>query len=506
MGIGLSNIFQSGMLLQREKPIEVWGYGKVGERIQVKLQGKSVETYVKQDRKWSLQIPALKTSCSETMVVQGETEQIQIEDIAVGEVFVAAGQSNMEFWMRYEEHYQEAVLSCENANIRFFDMPKLAYDGQEKDFDYHNVGIWRKASKVNLEYFSAAGYYFARKLQADMSVPVGIIGCNWGGTRSLAWMMSEHARKIQKEQTMDFEKKMKGQSYKEFCHTAGKNPMNDTGNSVWNPFNEFILPATPSPSEIHAFLAQDENIGENVEIAKPQNAPGSLYQNMVKKLAPYTVRGILWYQGESEDEIDGTQKNYKIALDAIKEDWRKAWKDFELPFFVVQLPGFYSWFGCICKEFPVIRKCQQESVDEDTNAYLCSISDAGEEFDIHPKDKAVVGTRLALLAEKHLFKKNIIADPPRLNSCKKEKDKIILSFMNAEGGLFVNGDSIHALKVFDGEMEAEYHFVVSNEKIILTLPEDKMGELIVKFACDVWYRVNLYNRAGIPAIPFEVRC
>ncbi len=506
MGIELSNIFRPGMLLQREKPVRVWGHGETGERIQVRLQGKSAETYVQPDHKWSLQIPALRASCSETMVIQGETEQIRIEDIAVGEVFVAAGQSNMEFWMRYEKHYQETVVSCENADIRFFDMPKLAYDGQEKDFDYHNVGIWRKASKEDLDYFSAAGYYFARKLQADLSVPVGMIGCNWGGTRSLAWMKDEHARKIQKEQMIDFEKKMKAQSYEEFCHTAGKNLMNDTGNSSWNPFNEFILPATPSLPEIHTFLTQDGNAGGNVEMAKPQDAPGSLYQYMVKKLAPYTVRGVLWYQGESEDEIDGAQKNYKRALDAIKEDWRNAWEDLELPFFVVQLPGFYSWFGCTCKGFPVIRKCQQESVDEDVNAYLCSISDAGEEFDIHPKDKAIVGVRLALLAEKHLFKMNIIADPPRLSNCRREEDKIILSFKNAEGGLYLDGDNINALKVFDGEAEVEYQFVVSDEKIILGLSEDKMSELTVKFACDVWYRVNLYNRAGIPAIPFEIHC
>lgn len=499
----LDRIFHTGMILQREIPVCVWGIGEPKEKVQVMIQGKHAETCVQSDHKWRVSIPALEASCCETMIVQGEKETIEIRDIAVGEIFVAAGQSNMEFWMRYEKHYQAMLLSCANDNIRFYDMPKLAYDEQEHDFDYHNVGIWRKVSKENLEYFSAAGYYFAKKLEEDLSVPIGIIGCNWGGTRSLTWMNEGHARRIQKEQTEEFEQKLKGQSYEEFCRTAGNYPVNDTGNSVWQPFNDFILPKTPSEVEIRAFLEQDGS-GAAMETARPQDAPGALYQHMVMKLAPYTIRGVLWYQGESDDEINGTQKNYRAALDAIKEDWRAAWDDPDLPFFVVQLPGFYSWFGCICQDFPTIRECQQQSVDEDKNAWLCSISDAGEKFDIHPKDKTVVGKRLALLAEKYLFGKNMIADAPRLKDVRRKEYNIILSFENADGGLVVDGDQINALKVAAGEKEINYRFTVSDETIILKLSQVTDRKIRIKFARDTWYRVNLYNQAGIPAIPFEV--
>lgn len=502
----LAKIFHTGMVLQREMPVCVWGLGEPEEKIQVMIQGKCVETYVKTDYKWSVHIPALEASYCESMIVQGEKEEIEIKDIAVGEIFVAAGQSNMEFWMRYEKHYQEMLLYCENSHIRFYDMPKLSYAGQEEDFDYHNVGIWRKASKENLEYFSSAGYYFAKKLEEDLSVPVGIIGCNWGGTKSLAWMKEEHARKIQKEQTEDFERKLKGQSYEEFCQAAGANPANDTGNSIWNPFNDFILPKTPSEKEICAFFGREGGLDGNMEMAKPQDAPGALYQHMVRQLAPYTIRGVLWYQGESDDEINGTQKNYKDALDTIKEDWRDAWDNPALPFFVVQLPGFYSWFGCTCQGFPTIRECQQKSVDEDSNAYLCSISDAGEKFDIHPKDKTLVGKRLALLAEKYVFGKNIIADPPRLRGARREKCSIVLSFENADGGLVVDGDKMNALEVVTGEEEINYTLTVSGERIILKMSQATDRKITIKFARDPWYQVNLYNQAGIPAIPFEVIC
>lgn len=502
----LAKIFQPGMMLQREMPVCICGMGEPEEKIQITIQGKHAETRVQIDHKWRVYIPPLEVSHGETMIVQSETERIEIGDITVGEIFVAAGQSNMEFWMRYEKHYPEMLSFCENPNIRFYDMPKISYPGQEKDFDYHNVGIWRKASKDHLEYFSSAGYYFAKKLEEDLSVPVGIIGCNWGGTRSLAWMREAHAREIQKAQTEDFEKKLKGQSYSEFCRTAGNNPANDTGNNTWNPFNDFILPKTPSEEEILAFLKQDKSPDTNMEAAKPQDAPGALYRHMVRKLAPYTVRGILWYQGESDDEIDGTQRNYKQALDTIKEDWRYAWNNPGLPFFVVQLPGFYSWFGCICKDFPTIRECQQKSVDEDRNAYLCSISDGGEKFDIHPKDKTLVGERLALLAEKHLFGKDIMADPPGLKAVSRRNNTILLAFKNADGGLVVDGEKLNALEVDVDGKTVNYTFSLSDDTIVLKPDHITGGRIRIKFARDTWYRVNLYNRAGIPAIPFEVSC
>lgn len=509
MAVELAKIFQPGMLLQREMPVKIWGTGTPGEKIQITIQGKCADTVASADGAWDVTIQPLETSFHENMTVQGESNHIVIDDIAVGEVFVAAGQSNMEFWMRYEKHYQDMLPSCENENIRFYDIPKIAYDGQEDDFDYHNVGIWRKAGVKDLEYFSSIGYYFSRKLEDELSFPVGIIGCNWGGTRSLTWMKEEHARELQKEQTADFERQLNGQSYEEFCRTAGKNPVNDTGNSTWNPFNEFMLPRTPSAEEIAAFFGGDMNGEPPVEPAHPQDAPGALYQHMVLKAAPYTIRGVLWYQGESDDGINGSrdiQKKYKDALDCIKADWRDAWHQPDLPFFVVQLPGYYSWFGFGNVDYATIRECQKDSVDGDENAYLCSISDAGEEFDIHPKNKKVVGERLALLAEKYLYGMDILADAPRLKAATRENSRIVLSFENAEGGLSVDGDQVNALVVTDGDKEIAYTAEVSGEELILNLHGDILDSIKIKFARDSWYLVNLYNQAGIPAIPFETSC
>ena len=496
----LSNLFQSGMILQRDKPVIIWGFANPESSIFLSVQGQRLEVTSDERGEWIAELKPLSTSVSETMVIQSETDRIELTDIVVGEVFVAAGQSNMEFWMRYERHYPEIRSSCLNPMIRFYDMPKLSFPGQEKKFNYSRVGLWRKATPEDLEFFSSVGYYFARKLAEDFSIPIGIIGCNFGGTMSLAWMKEEHARQIQPEQTAAFERKLNGKSLEAFYEAAMEDPGNDTGNSNWSAFNDFILPRTPSMEEIEAFLGDTAltDIWPH-----PQDAPGALYEHMVKKLAPFTARAVLWYQGESDDAIEGTQHHYHAALNAIKEDWREAWGDEHLPFFIVQLPGFRSWFVCECRGFPVIRECQRLSAAQDPAAYLCSISDSGEEYDIHPKDKLVVGIRLALLAERHLFGASVEADPPECISVQMEGNRLTMCFDHVGKSLHLKGESLQALTVEDVAGTIPYKAEIFGNCLVLTLTGEAELPLQIRFAQTPWYCVNLYNEAGIPAIPFE---
>ena len=122
------------------------------------------------------------------MEIQGNRDRICLRDIAVGEIWIAGGQSNMEYYMRYEKHYQEEVEACENRYLRFYAVPQIIYDGQEQDFDYSQMKVWRKATKQDLEYFSGVGYYFQKEIMKKLNVPVGIVGCNWGGSNSSVWI------------------------------------------------------------------------------------------------------------------------------------------------------------------------------------------------------------------------------------------------------------------------------------------------------------------------------
>ena len=503
-----ASLFQEHMILQRGKIVPVWGEARPGERIEVSVQGKQSEAKADAEGRWTVRIGPLEAQESGTLEIRGEDEHITLQDVAVGDIFLAGGQSNMEFLMRYEKHFSAERAECENPAIRFFDVPEIAYDGQERDFDYGQVGIWRKADRENLDYFSAPAYYFAKALWRELGIPVGIVGLNWGGTRTSAWMREDHARAICPEQVADFEAKLKGKSFEELAAEAGKSLLNDRGYSTWDPFSEFIMAGTPGPEEIGAFFAKMGamiDLSNIAEFADPKMAPGILYEQMVKKTAPFGVKGVLWYQGESDDEVEGSAAHYAQSLQTLIADWRALWGE-ALPFFVVQLPGFRSWLAVVGRDYPLIRQAQQETADADENAFLCSISDLGQELDIHPKNKKDVGERLALLALRHLYGRDILADPPRPVSCERTGNHVLLRFANAGDVLSVRGETVNALELRAGKEKLPYRFAVSGD--CLELCAENAGErpITVSFAGGDWYRVNLYNSAGLPAIPFEIHC
>ena len=505
----IASVFQDRMMLQRDKSIPIWGTAEPGAEISVTVCGSTWTGTADAAGNWRIFFGPLAAGTGLELTAASGGERVVFNDVAIGEVFVAGGQSNMEFLMRYEKHFAEERQQCDNDAIRFYDVPEVAYPGQDKDFDYSKVGIWRKATPEDLDYFSAPGYYFAKRLYAELGVPVGIIGLNWGGTRTSSWMTEEHARTLCPEQVADFEARLNDRSYENLIQEAGQNPLNDHGYSVWDPFSEFIMPNTPGQEEIGAFfdrmMASGLDITRFADLPDPKFYPGTLYTNMVCRVAPFGVKGVFWYQGESDDEVDGSAAHYAASLSTLMADWRAAWQE-ELPFFIVQLPGFRSWLALVNKDYPLIRQAQQQVCDEDANAFLCSISDLGEELDIHPKNKRDVGDRLALLALDHLYGKAVEADAPVCRETVREGNKIILRFAHAGSGLTLRGEQISALSVLSNGTALPWTCNVSGDKLTLQLEQDCDGPVEIAFAQGDWYSVNLYNSAGIPAIPFLIRC
>lgn len=506
-----AKIFQDGMILQRGKRICVWGQSEPETTVTVEIQGQKESTIAKENGEWSVWISKLKASEDEVMHISTETEHLQYKDVAVGEVWVAGGQSNMEFWMRYEKHKEEAMKEMPKNRLRFYDVPEISYDGQIEEFDYSRQAIWRKATNEDLEYFSAVGYYFQKELESALDVPVAIIGCNWGGTVACAWMNPETVKKVGPEWIENYKERTATLDMEEYWKEQHGNPMNNRGNLFADAFTEFTLPITRSAADAQAFFAQmggegsfTEDISRYLSMLMPQSIPGSLYEHMVKTIAPYGIHGFLWYQGESDDDHPGMNVLYKDMLSGLISDWRALWKDDTLPFLIVQLPGFEKWMdNNRPNEYPIIRQCQQSVVDTVENTYLCSISDAGEQLDIHPKNKKVVGERLALLARKHVYDEEILADAPRMESVTCEKNVVTITWANAGEEIKVKGDVIECLHVFAGEEEKAYTFAIEGNKLILNVEQAEEEPLQVKFARTSWYQVNLYNSAGIPAIPFE---
>lgn len=497
-----AKIFQDGMILQREKPVAVWGIGEPGEKVQVEIQGKSAEAAIDESGKWELRLPPLEVSMEETLVIKTEKESITFHQVAVGEVWLAGGQSNMEFYMRYEKHMEEQRPVCENPRIRFFDVPEIAFDGQLEDFDYSRMGIWRSVTQEDIEYFSAVGYYFQKSIEKALDVPVGIVGCNWGGTTSSAWMSPETVEKVGKpwmdayrEQAAD----MDMESYWKRQHT---NVMNDKGNPFEDAFTEFFSPKTRTPEEVEQFFsAVGDEAGEFMNELQPKDIPGCLYEHMLKTIAPFTARGVLWYQGESDD-VPGRQELYTAMLTGLIADWRMLLRDGTLPFLIVQLPGWESWLDLVNFNYTQIRKCQQEVSETVDHVFLCSIADVGERYDIHPKDKKTVGERLALLARGHVYGEEILCDAPKAKSITRRDSQIRIAFEHADGGLEIKGEKLEALTIQQEGCPVDYKAYVDGEELVLEAEVKPDAKLQVMFAQDKWYQVNLYNKIGVPAVPF----
>ena len=517
MHLSLAPIFARGMILQRELPACVWGTAEPGTHVDVRIQGQTATTEADAVGQWRCTLAPLQASDAETLEVIAGDEHITLTDVAVGEVFVAAGQSNMEFWMRYDQDVDEYRPSCTNPRIRFYDQPKCSYPGQTEDFDYSKVGIWRTATPEDLDYFSAAGYYCARGLEMVLDVPVGIVGCNYGGTMSLAWMTPEHARVAQPEEAAAFDEKLQGLPYEKLLANGRLNAaVNDKGYATWPAWNEFFLPRTPTEEEGAAFMAalvqQDAPTADaplHPGLLTPtKEAPGALFTYMVKPLAGFAVRGVLWYQGESDDEIPGAQARHAEALRTIIADWREAWQRPDLPFLVVQLTGFGSWrgMGLEAHDYPTIRNCQQQVADEDERVWLCSIGDLGAKYDIHPKEKKPVGERLALLAMRHLLGMDVPADAPRCVGAERKGPWVILTFEHAGSGMVIAGAEVNALELLHDGKPIPFQAGTRGDRLVLAPQEPLSGSVEVRFAQDNWYRINLYNSAEIPALPFAISC
>ncbi len=492
-------IFSDKMVLQREKDIPVWGEASPRALIMVELDGTRVETTADLNGKWRAVLPPHGAGVGYTLrVVSGDAE-IAFQDVCVGEVWLAGGQSNMEYYLGFEKHIDEVLTGEMNPMIRFFDYPEVSYEGQLADYNYRNEGFWRGCTVEDLPYFSAVGYYFGENLQKSLGVPVGIIGCNWGGTPACAWMDTRYLMGTDGEVWVrEYEDAVRDLDVAAYQKTFRANPGNDRTNQLHDPFGVQVMKIGLSRER------QLELMKSMPEIPDPngpwyERRPGGLYETMLKKVHPYALRGAIWYQGESDD---AHPEEYATVFSQMIRCWRDLWQE-ELPFLFVQLAPFRQWLACNGTAYPQVRASQERVSKTVPNTWMASIGDVGMEWDIHPKDKKPVGERLALLARGHVYGQDILCDAPELRSAEKVDDRIEICFSHGEG-LHIAGNVLHAMVGVDsaGKEWELLHGEIKDGKLVLS---DCAGVKALRFARTDYYEVNLYNAAGIPAKPFEVK-
>ncbi len=523
-------IFQSHMILQREKPLKVWGTADPGRQVEICIQGQKAVCTAGETGNWCAQLAPLKASEQEQMGIRSGAEEILYTDIQVGDVWLAGGQSNMEFHMRYDADLQETLKTCEDDGLRFFDYPEVSYPGQIEEHDYlKNYGFWRKAAPDQLERFSAPAYYFARKIRKTAGVPVGIIGCNWGGTPACAWMSREHILAGGGKIFLDeYEEAMKDLDVEAYWAAFQANPMNDRSDQLADPIGDLMLFGC-TPEEFAAKLAE---MGIDISAMDPaaflppvgpgyERRPSGLYESMLTQIAPYGLKGFLYYQGETDG--DTHPECYRTLFPELIRNWRELWGE-ELPFLFVQIAPLEQWMECCGRPYAIIRAAQQLTAETVPGTGMASTSDAGMRWDIHPKKKKPVGERLALLAEKLVYGQDVVCNAPVLRNVTKENTgenrELVLYFDDAAEGLTLCGttpygeeiraDQAGGLVLLQQNAEGAWQ-----ELDLSAAAAQAEGDVVrisgvcydpekpvrAELAQTGWYQVNLYNSAGLPARP-----
>jgi sialate O-acetylesterase len=426
--LGLPAIFSDGMVLQANTPNRVWGWAAPGDTVQLQAGAQTLTATADADGNWSVQLGALPAGalCEMRITVRAQTAQVMIRDIAVGEVWLGAGQSNMARTLERIPAAQGELRELHDPELRFFQVATIPCATPARDVK----GVWKKARPENARQISGVAYYFG-KLRRKSGVPVGLVVSAWGGTKLVAWTpVSALEGSVELKPWLD-----------EFA-TARKRRA-----QLWPAYLERRAQWEALPRERRG-SAPREPLGD-----KHPDAPGNLFNGMIHPVAGYNIAGVLWYQGES-DALPGAWSHpgrYEATLSAMIAGWRQAWRDDTLPFLVVQLPGFkrekpeLDWRKLPFEEvfdvdpngdsaWPVVRQAQA-NVTRIPRVHLAPTIDIGDPMSLHPDNKAEVGRRLWLVANRFIDGETEAAAFPELIEVNRAGGGIRLKFRHVGAGL-----------------------------------------------------------------------
>lgn len=450
--VSLPKILGHNMVLQQGKKVPIWGTASAGEKISVAFAGQYKSTKANPSGKWSVELDPLKASFSaRELTIKGKTT-IVLKNILVGEVWLCSGQSNMEYAMRKYSKYQTAVKgmkppeddlnTASNDHIRIFlDRRKYMEPSAE------HLG-WDDAKGKALVDFSAVGYYFAKDLYGKLKVPIGMISAAVPGSRIEPWIQSSKLE---------------------------------------------VVPVLKDGSKLEKLSADG---GES----------GKFYDTMIQPLIPFALKGMLWYQGESNCFLKENIR-YAYKFKTLIESWRGDWKQEELPFYFVQLaPYKYSLGRGLTTESLAEFWEAQALLLQLKNTALIAITDLVDSTtDLHPGYKWEIGRRLSLVAAHRAYgQKNIVCSGPVFDKMEIVGNTIELCFSSIGGGL--KSRDAKALNWFS-IAGADGKFVVANaeivgDKVLVSSPEIQ-SPVHVRFAWNEEAQANLFNREGLPAVPFR---
>jgi len=434
-------LFSDNAVLQQGCAVPVWGTASDGEKVTVSL-GKQVVSTIAVGGRWMVRLNPLKAGGPFTMTITGDNT-VDVRNVMVGEVWIASGQSNMEWPLAMSTGGPEGAAASKDPMLRLLTVPDNPCPKPIGEVDVS----WQECSPETSPSFSGIAYFFARNLRRSLKVPVGIIDASHGGTRIETWIPSravEDASELRRQARM--------------------------------------------------FLPNEELV--------VQNRPSVNYNGMIAPLIPYAFKGALWYQGETNANL-GVAFTYRGLLTTMIRTWRDDWGQGDFPFLVVQLPAAYKPSDEPKESaWAELREAQSLAVGDCARAAMVVCVEYGAE-DLHPRDKEPFGARLELTAEAVGYGRRVAHQGPTYRSMRVAGDSIALSFENTSGGLTARGGEPSGFTIAG----ADHKFFNARAEIrgrsVLVRSDRVPRPVAVRYGWADWPAGNLVNGVGFPAAPFR---
>lgn len=474
-------LFADHAVLQRDRPIPVWGTGAPGETIVVSLAGRVATTKAKADGSWRLRLPSLAAGGPHALTISGKDRTLTFKDVLIGDVWVCSGQSNMEWPLKSARDGATETARADCPRIRLYTVPQAVADTPQSVCG----GSWAVCAPDTARDFSAVAYFFGRHLQEALDVPVGLINTSWGGTPAESWTSEAALAKYDALEPIAENWKVV------LAHYPQARAEYDAQREAWQ-----------------TAAAESEARGETPPPPPPLPLgpgnpwqPSGLYNAMIHPLMPYGIRGAIWYQGESNAD---RAYQYRVLFPALIRDWRTNWGQGAFPFLFVQLANFTDVreepSGSLWAE---LREAQSMTLKRKNTGMAVTI-DIGEADDIHPVNKQDVGRRLALAALKVAHGQDIAYSGPAYRSKSIKGAEVRLRFDHAFGGLRTSDGGPLTGFAIAGDTG---RFVWADARIegdtVVVSSRAVSKPVAVRYAWADNPVCNLQNGAGLPASPFR---
>lgn len=483
--LSLHPLFKQGAVLQREIPIPLPGKAKPGADVSVEWQGEMLKAKADTSGQWSVLLPAGPAKeQGQTLRVLSGADSLVVTNLLVGEVWLAGGQSNMEWILKNCAVQSAEAAGAEDPQLRFTTIPRAIADQPVE-----NVPVaWQSATPENVLKLSAVAYFFARDLRRELKVPVGIISSAYGGTPAESWTPEETlAANPLLSPAIEKRKSYPAEYPKLLAEYEQRKPA----------YEAAVAAAKAAGTKPPAKLNPPQPVGNNPYLASV------LWNSMISPLLPFPIRGVIWYQGEANAK---RAEKYELLLSSMITAWRKAWNLGEFPFLMVQLADFNNDpEGPAGTSWARLRDAQTAVANKVPHCGVAVTLGLGEAEDIHPQKKMEVGQRLAGLARKIAYGQDIACTGPVLQTAQTTGQEMELTFQSVQGKLLTSDNRKPGPFFLAGKDLIFYPATARMEghRVFLSSPE--VAE--PAFARYAWSNrpenPNLTDDSGLPARPFR---